>query len=849
MLIAGCAGLLFGPTVWANGEPTPAPHARHVAGLADGNELTIAADGVTEAVIVVAPAAGERVTTGEGRQARTTVIREWERRAADDLAHYIELMTGARPAIADTEEALAGALAGTAPLLLVGEAALEANPELRRVLADTAKKDYTLRPDAIVLRREGNRVYLAGMDPPQEHAQRHVLKGEGHYFAVARLLHLWGCRWYLPTEFGEVVPEHERLAVGSLDFAYAPPFEIRMGAAGYAWLGDTTGRGEFMRRNLMNEVRVPCGHSLGRYVHDLIPEDGSVRDISLSVPETLAHVADIVDADFGAGRDIDMGMWDGAINAESPADAGLVANLYDKYFQVPVVTDLMMNFYNEVSRRLLNRHPDSDSRIGFFAYVNMTVPPQRRIKAESPLVAYLAPIDIDPNHGMDDPRSPPKQEYRDMMYRWSEVMDGRVAIYDYDQGMLVWRDLPNPSHQAFRQDVKHYRDAGILGFHTETRGAFAVIFLNLFVRGQLMWDPDADVDAMLAEFYPKFYGPAAEPMERYWSAIYRAWEDTITTEHEFFAIPAIYTGELVEELRGHLAAGIDAVAGWRAQDPETLSRRESLVLDRMTFTEHSFGMIEHYVAMLRAGATDGNYAEAAAAADRLLAARQGLIDLGKKWSEQNQGIFVNTRMGVEGAPWLLGEIEQYRDLLALTDGTDGELIARLPQEWAYRRDPNDTGLPRGFAYQPADLTYWNANKERYATPDTRKDYPITEWEMVRSDIYPQAQGVLHPDWQAFTGFMWYKTDVTLTEDQVAGPVRVHFPGLFSEAWLYVNGWLAAYREQNHMAWHNDYRFEWDVDLTEHLQPGENDITLRVHTTWHVGGLFRRPFLYRPVTKD
>src|SRR5262249_36508837 len=54
----------------------------------------------------------------------------------------------------------------------------------------------------------------------------------------------------------------------------------------------------------------------------------------------------------------------------------------------------------------------------------------------------------------------------------------------------------------------------------------------LHVRGQLYWDPDTDEDALLAEFAPKFYGPAAKPMAAYWGAIHEAWANTIVTEHE-----------------------------------------------------------------------------------------------------------------------------------------------------------------------------------------------------------------------------------------------------------------------------------------------------------------------------
>ena len=94
--------------------------------------------------------------------------------------------------------------------------------------------------------------------------------------------------------------------------------------------------------------------------------------------------------------------------------------------------------------------------------------------------------------------------------------------------------------------------------------------------------------------------------------------------------------------------------------------------------------------------------------------------------------------------------------------------------------------------------------------------------------------------------MWSKTEVTLDREQVEGMVHLRFPGLFAEAWLYVNGLLVAHRPQNGMWWNNDSSFDWDVDLTGKLKTGANDITVRTHCTHHVGGMFRRPFLYRPL---
>src|ERR1019366_5834064 len=112
------------------------------AGAPAANELVIAKDKASDAVIVRSPGAGPH-----------------ERLAAEDLAKYIEMMTGAKLPIVDTPDAVAAALASRRPLLIVGEQALLAKPDLRASLAAVIKKHPYLRTDGIVLRREANRVY------------------------------------------------------------------------------------------------------------------------------------------------------------------------------------------------------------------------------------------------------------------------------------------------------------------------------------------------------------------------------------------------------------------------------------------------------------------------------------------------------------------------------------------------------------------------------------------------------------------------------------------------------------------------------------------------------------------
>ena len=492
-----------------------APARAAVAGKSGAANLRIAADGRSAATVAVAADAGV-----------------WERRAARDLVDYIGRMSGAAPKLADSPESLAGAAGADAPLVLVGRVALETLPELRGLLAKTAKTDPILRADAIALVRRGSRVYLAGTND------------DSHYYAVAELLGRWGCRWYLPGPLGECIPRQAALEIGELNEAYAPPFEVRR--YWLSWNGDTSGKDEFMRRNFFNDVAVPNGHNLGNYTKDLIPPGKTMFNVPISEDRTAEHVVKQVLPQFAQGQDVMLGMEDGIYESDSAQDRELVALQYDKYFLTQSYTDAFMVLYNKVAASLLKQAPESRARIGFLIYANITLPPVRDVTAARPLVGYLAPIDIDPIHGMDDPRSGPRREYKDILDRWAKVMQGRLVIYDYDQNMLVWRDLPDPSQQAFRRDIQHYRRAGILGIDTESRGAMATIWTNLFFRGQLQWNPDADVDALLAEFYEKFYGPAAGPMAEYWNAIYRAWQDTIVTEHEYFVAPAIYTPALVE---------------------------------------------------------------------------------------------------------------------------------------------------------------------------------------------------------------------------------------------------------------------------------------------------------------
>jgi len=194
-------------------------------------------------------------------------------------------------------------------------------------------------------------------------------------------------------------------------------------------------------------------------------------------------------------------------------------------------------------------------------------------------------------------------------------------------------------------------------------------------------------------------------------------------------------------------------------------------------------------------------------------------------------------IGESGPAWFPGEVQHMRNLAALADGTKGTMLLQMPLTWAFRR-----GAPLA--------PNWVYKGPEGGIPDdhalaTQPPTAANGWSASRTDLYLQAQGVLNQDGQSYTGHYWYQTMVDLSADKIRGEVYLMLPGLFNEAWLYINGEMVAHRSSYiEPSWRNDYTFEWDVNIASRLKPGNNVIAIRGFNPHHFGGMFRRPFLYQ-----
>ncbi len=73
-----------------------------------------------------------------------------------------------------------------------------------------------------------------------------------------------------------------------------------------------------------------------------------------------------------------------------------------------------------------------------------------------------------------------------------------------------------------------------------------------------MWDHTASVDALMADFYEKFFGPVADPMKRYIETMSRALEEADYHTGSSWDVPHVYHAGVRAQARRALD---EAIAG------------------------------------------------------------------------------------------------------------------------------------------------------------------------------------------------------------------------------------------------------------------------------------------------
>jgi hypothetical protein len=148
--------------------------------------------------------------------------------------------------------------------------------------------------------------------------------------------------------------------------------------------------------------------------------------------------------------------------------------------------------------------------------------------------------------------------------RWAEIAPGRFLIWDYGVNYTNYLQ-PTPNLRAIAENIRWYHRLGVRGVmiqgnYTSTGGDLAV--LKNYVWRKLLWNPALETEPLVREFCAGYYGPAADDILAYVTAL----EDSVrgpepVIADEFDTLARYLTPELIATLEGALTRARQKVGG------------------------------------------------------------------------------------------------------------------------------------------------------------------------------------------------------------------------------------------------------------------------------------------------
>ncbi len=443
---------------------------------------------------------------------------------------------------------------------------------------------------------QGEESYQIEIDAGQQTAVIGGQSKQAIQFAVNDFLYRFGgVRWFLPDPLFEVVPQKTQLSLQSARIVEEPDFTPR--TFGYLWYGAKLGyTGEqvpelnvdrwAMRNRLSSDGRgrYPyISHNLSTIITPALygktnPEYFPLRDGKRHIPDESAidwqpelTNPEVVQIFIEAGRKFfrqnseswqwfSLGVNDGNVWSQSEEAKAAIGEPY-RFRGRDVHSDMYYAFVAKVASTLEKEFPGR--KISLIAYLDVELPP-RNIEKLPPNVNVMITQESAQYHD---------EKYRledeALLKRWLEVANGNVYRYDYH---AMYSVAPRYYPTIVATDARRMKQTGLKGFYTEDIPVWPWIGPLLYVTSRMWWDVNDDPDKLLHEFHQQLFGPAAEPMQRYFALLEKAWHTPRPGQFfEGLGDPRPQVAIYPQELRVEIDAVL-ALAGERASTDEEKQR-------------------------------------------------------------------------------------------------------------------------------------------------------------------------------------------------------------------------------------------------------------------------------------
>ncbi len=694
-----------------------------------GGFLALTDDGQTHAVIVLPSEPHEDETT-----------------AADELRDHIARISGAELSILASDDAVPE---GVAPIRLGGaaDAALE-----------SAIREQGDSYSSFALFVDETGVNIRGLHP------------EGTLFGAYELLEQLGVRWFMPYDIGTVIPNHQTLRIGHQQTVQVPSMEYRSLQRTFCDTPEI-----WFRRNRMGGRE----QSTGRHGLPGNPPRGTEgRQVCISgdyaqgtleaVIESIRNNYEPTDEKFYVG----MGPNDGGGFCQCKGCLELDGDAWDPLGGVPAVTDRYVWLFNRVLEELEADYPNL--HIAWYVYHNYMMPPKNFVPNPR-IVHVFAPIDLDRTRGMDNPMSPDRHIFRHVIDGWAAFEPNEMAYRGYYNN-LACPQFPYSQIDRIRNEIPVLHEKGINVMRVQMiKQSWASTPLTPYLAARVWWDVGVDVDGRLTDFYEKFFGPAQEPMRRYFEDLEVAFRDTpYFTGCSYLYFP-IFDTPRRDVLRGHLERAAETIngtrSGWFQRVRETMRRRDGpapdvetdcLYAERVRMISDAFRRLELFLDLMTAR-NRHDYETAGAILEDYIELTDAMIDM--RWlAPRGRG---------SGGPYFARFFLPALETGGRRTVSEGDLVKGLNDEWDFLIDPAKIGEIAGY-YRPGDLG--------------------GNWQPLKTTSLSWSDQGLH----YYKGEAWYRQTVTIPAEFEGRPIYLWFGGVDNAAKVWVNGQLlGTNREPKH----------------------------------------------------
>lgn len=737
-------------------------------------EMELVRDGKAVATIIVGqvgPDAGGEVSPGD-------------REAANVLVSWIKKIT-------DVELPVAESATASGPAIYVGAAAKAAGLNLEDIESPSH--------EGLRIVCDGKRILLGGQDAVSTTK------------AACRLLEELGCRYLMDLPMGEVFPRSRTLTIRELNISEKPGLMMRR-MWGSCWFGQDL----WKIWNGSGGLPMNAGHSWANYVgSNLFREHpewfaliGTMRQnnnwLCTSNPELRKYFTARVLAVIEAGNSApSISPPDGRGHCQCPnctalddphsLEVGGVVSKSNRY------TDFYRAINDEVSRKFPN------AILNFYAYADYTLSPTSGQPLPKNLAAWVAPISYCWFHGMGNPNCRSRQKVKAVYDQWtSHVAKFGYRDYTYNIGDCI---LPFSKLDACRHDMPFLKKIGCIGVDMETIPCWMSYGPHMYLYLRLAYDPDADSEALLKDYFLMFYGPKAGPLvQDYYMRIDKAITgihcDNEKGSRGLDDLAQIYTPSFLAELQGLL-------------DRAAVVADTDACKARVALTQEGLKNAQDYRQIL----------QAIEAKDFLRAKRvyESLLS-------RNKLLLASRQTNHYTIEYLQRFLAKGKDLIHLAAiSPPNKVLVEFPDLWRNAWDKDGRGLDLGFS---------------------KSDFDDSAWELISTYKEKMTSSSDVASTRAWK-YRWFRTTFEVPGEH--GKLQMYFNTLEPEATVYINGKLANDPK-------NRPEGQWGVtfvcDVTGAISSGTNVIAIRRPNAW--GRLVEQPVLLiesnadgaqAPVTPD